>query len=83
MLRNSFHDKEALLMNLFRPSLLLPSFWISPTPPFLSFSSPFSLTSMHTHTHTHVHTRRLSRTRVHARTHTHGHRLSFAWVPGK
>lgn len=48
-LRNSFHDMEALLPNLFRPSLLLVVFFFFF--PFLFFFSPFPLTSMHTHTH--------------------------------
>ena len=72
VLRNSFHDKEALLMNLFRPSLLLPSFWISPTPtPSFPFLPPF-LSRPCTRTRTRTCTRAVSHVRAstHALTHT-------------
>lgn len=66
VLRNSFHDMEALLPNLFRPSLLLVVF-------FFFFPLSFLFLPFSSHVHAHAHAQRAVshvHVYVHALTHT-------------
>lgn len=71
VLRNSFHDMEALLTNLSRPSSSFPpSLLLDFLFFFLSFLFSLLFSHVHAHAHAHVSSLTYTRTCVHAFTHT-------------